>query len=164
MNSRATVSDQTTYSELQFWYWLLKVLHWVEKVHSIREVIWLTSIPLTNHLVYSYERKKKEDICLTRKVITKFWFSTSCLGHVNYSSADSSTYFKMYAHHSRWHFIFSELCTTSTWSLERPDALCPVSCSVGTWVVLCLASGTIFFTVISCKGWCYDQTVHIGEI
>ena len=109
------------------------------------------------------ERKRK-NICLTRKVITKFWFSTSCLGHVDYSSADSSTYFKVYAHHSRWHFISSELCTTTTWSIECPDALCPVSCSVGTWVVLCLASGTIFFTVISCKGWCYDQTVHIGEI
>ena len=61
MNSIATVSDQTTYSELQFWYWLLKVLHCVEKVHSIREVIWLTSIPLTNHLAYSYGRKKKDE-------------------------------------------------------------------------------------------------------
>ena len=89
--------------------------------------------------------------------------SLGFLGHVDYSSTEVKVY------------LFQDLCTSlkmalhilrtiNTWLLGPPNVLCPVSCLVGTWVALSLASGTIFFTAVHVKHDVMIRLFHIGEV
>ena len=51
-----------------------------------------------------------------------------------------------------------------TWFLGPPNVLCPVPCWVGAWVVLSLASGTIFFTAVHVNHDLMIRLLHIGEV
>ena len=137
------------------------MLHCTEEVNSTRKVVWLTSITLTNNLVHIVMGKRKRiNKYFTRKLMNQLSLSLGFLGHVTLTIVLlkwKSIYFKTSAHHSRWHFISSELYKYLAFRTSK----CLVSSILFGRNMGCTFSG-FWHNLLhcsSCKAWCYDQTI-----